>query len=167
MRTAIVVSCNAYFAQLGTYKVGPEALLDTATRLGISVANPSNVKTLRAEMPQTSYGQGQVVASSLSNGARGSHHCPWWLHALRPLGDRPDEPSAGPAASDSQIRSCPHRWASTCAVSSPPALAAAQICPTSPWPARQEQRSSSMLRRTPGSSDLPRMADRTNWHFPF
>src|SRR3984957_16947732 len=63
MRTAIVVSCNAYFAQLGTYKVGPEALLDTATRLGISVANPSDVKTLRSEMPQTSYGQGQVVAT--------------------------------------------------------------------------------------------------------
>ncbi len=63
MRTAIVVSCNAYFAQLGTYKVGPEALLDTATRLGISVANPSDVRTLRAEMPQTSYGQGQVVAT--------------------------------------------------------------------------------------------------------
>ncbi len=63
MRAAIVVSCNAYFAQLGTYKVGPEALLDTATQLGISIANPSNVKTLRAEMPQTSYGQGQVVAS--------------------------------------------------------------------------------------------------------
>ena len=63
MRAAIVVSCNAYFAQLGTYKIGPEALLDTATRLGISIANPSNVKTLRGEMPQTSYGQGQVVAS--------------------------------------------------------------------------------------------------------
>jgi cell division protein FtsW (lipid II flippase) len=63
MRAAIVVSCNAYFAQLGTYKVGPEALLDTATRLGILLANPSDVKTLRAEMPQTSYGQGQVVAS--------------------------------------------------------------------------------------------------------
>jgi cell division protein FtsW (lipid II flippase) len=63
MRAAIVVSCNAYFAQLGTYKVGPEALLDTASRLGISIANPSDVKTLRAEMPQTSYGQGQVVAT--------------------------------------------------------------------------------------------------------
>jgi cell division protein FtsW (lipid II flippase) len=63
MRAAIVVSCNAYFAQLGTYKVGPEALLDTASKLGISVANPSNVKTLRGEMPQTSYGQGQVVAT--------------------------------------------------------------------------------------------------------
>jgi len=63
MRSAIAVSCNAYFAQLGTYKVGPETLLDTATRFGISVANPADVKTLRAEMPQTSYGQGQVVAS--------------------------------------------------------------------------------------------------------
>jgi cell division protein FtsI/penicillin-binding protein 2 len=63
MGPAIAVSCNAYFAQLGTYKVGPEALLDTATRLGITVANPSNVQTLRAEMPQTSYGQGQVVAT--------------------------------------------------------------------------------------------------------
>jgi cell division protein FtsW (lipid II flippase) len=63
MRAAVVVSCNAYFAQLGTYKVGPEALLDTATQLGISIANPSNVKTLRSEMPQTSYGQGQVVAT--------------------------------------------------------------------------------------------------------
>jgi cell division protein FtsW (lipid II flippase) len=63
MRAAVVVSCNAYFAQLGTYKVGPEALLDTATQLGISIASPSNVKTLRSEMPQTSYGQGQVVAT--------------------------------------------------------------------------------------------------------
>jgi cell division protein FtsI/penicillin-binding protein 2 len=63
MRAAIVVSCNAYFAQLGTDKVGPEVLLDTARQLGISVANPLNVKTLRGEMPQTSYGQGQVVAT--------------------------------------------------------------------------------------------------------
>ena len=63
MRAALVASCNAYFAQLGTYKVGPEALLNTASQLGISVANPSNVKTLRGEMPQTSYGQGQVVAT--------------------------------------------------------------------------------------------------------
>jgi cell division protein FtsW (lipid II flippase) len=63
MRAAIVASCNAYFAQLGTYKVGAEALLDTAGQLGISVANPSNVKTLRGEMPQTSYGQGQVVST--------------------------------------------------------------------------------------------------------
>jgi peptidoglycan glycosyltransferase len=63
MRTGLVVSCNAYFAQLGTYVVGAEALLDTANHLGISVANPANAQTLRRELPQASYGQGQVVAS--------------------------------------------------------------------------------------------------------
>ncbi|MDP9053534.1 MAG: FtsW/RodA/SpoVE family cell cycle protein [Acidobacteriota bacterium] len=63
MDRAIVVSCNAYFAQLGTYKVGPEALLDTARLLGISIANPATVKNLKPQMPQVSYGQGQVVAS--------------------------------------------------------------------------------------------------------
>jgi cell division protein FtsI/penicillin-binding protein 2 len=38
MRKGIVVSCNAYFAQLGTYKVQADALLETANLLGISVA---------------------------------------------------------------------------------------------------------------------------------
>ncbi|HUS08475.1 MAG TPA: FtsW/RodA/SpoVE family cell cycle protein, partial [Bryobacteraceae bacterium] len=63
LRAGTVVSCNAYFAQLGTYKVGAEALLDTANLLGISVASPSTLKTLKGEMPQASYGQGQVVAT--------------------------------------------------------------------------------------------------------
>jgi peptidoglycan glycosyltransferase len=63
MHTGLVVSCNAYFAQLGTYAVGADALLDTANRLGISVASPSNVQTLQKELPQASYGQGQDVAS--------------------------------------------------------------------------------------------------------
>ena len=63
MHAGLVVSCNAYFAQLGTYAVGAEALLDTANHLGISVANPSTVQTLQRELPQASYGQGQDVAS--------------------------------------------------------------------------------------------------------
>ncbi len=63
MARAIAVSCNAYFAQLGTYKVGPQQMLDTAKILGISVADPPTVKNLRPQMPQTSYGQGQVVVS--------------------------------------------------------------------------------------------------------
>lgn len=63
MRTGLVVSCNAYFAQLGTYVVGAEALLDTANRMGISIANPANAQAVRRELPQVSYGQGQVVAS--------------------------------------------------------------------------------------------------------
>jgi cell division protein FtsW (lipid II flippase) len=63
MHRALVVSCNAYFAQLGTYKVGPQQLLDTAKVIGISVANPPTVKNLTPQMPQVSYGQGQVVVT--------------------------------------------------------------------------------------------------------
>jgi cell division protein FtsW (lipid II flippase)/cell division protein FtsI/penicillin-binding protein 2 len=63
MNQAIVVSCNAYFAQLGTYKVGAQQLLDTGKALGISVCNPPTVKNLTPQMPQISYGQGQVVVS--------------------------------------------------------------------------------------------------------
>jgi len=63
LHAGLVVSCNAYFAQLGTYAVGAEALLDTANHLGISVANPSTVQALQRELPQASYGQGQDVAS--------------------------------------------------------------------------------------------------------
>ncbi len=63
LEKGIVVSCNAYFAQLGTYAVGPEALLDTAKALGISVARPNTAKQLRDALPQASYGQGQVVAT--------------------------------------------------------------------------------------------------------
>jgi cell division protein FtsW (lipid II flippase) len=63
MHRAIVVSCNAYFAQLGTYKVGAQQLLDTAKLIGVSVANPPTVKNLTPQMPQVSYGQGQVVVS--------------------------------------------------------------------------------------------------------
>jgi cell division protein FtsW (lipid II flippase) len=65
MKRGIVVSCNAYFAQLGTYRVQPEALLETANLLGISVASPATAKSLRNSIPQASYGQGQVVASPL------------------------------------------------------------------------------------------------------
>ncbi len=65
MRQGLIASCNAYFAQLGTYQVGPDALLETSNLLGISVASPANAKTLRNAIPQASYGQGQVVASPL------------------------------------------------------------------------------------------------------
>src|SRR5947209_9863899 len=63
MERGIVVSCNAYFAQLGTYDVGAEALLDTANLLGISAAAPNTAAQLKKSLPQSSYGQGQVVAS--------------------------------------------------------------------------------------------------------
>jgi cell division protein FtsI/penicillin-binding protein 2 len=63
MRKGTVVSCNAYYAQLGTYNVGAEALHATATLLGISVANPGTPAKLRDALPQAAYGQGQVVAT--------------------------------------------------------------------------------------------------------
>lgn len=63
MQKGIVVSCNAYFAQLGAYSVGSQMLYDTASKLGISVAQPNTLKKLQQFLPQASYGQGQVVAS--------------------------------------------------------------------------------------------------------
>ena len=59
----IVVSCNAYFAQLGTYDVGAEPLLETANLLGIAAASPDTAAELKKSLPQSAYGQGQVVAS--------------------------------------------------------------------------------------------------------
>jgi cell division protein FtsI/penicillin-binding protein 2 len=38
MERATVVSCNAYFAQLGTYDVGARPLFETASLLGIAMA---------------------------------------------------------------------------------------------------------------------------------
>jgi hypothetical protein len=61
----ITVSCNAYFAQLGTYKVGPESLRETAEVLGIAVAKPNTAAQLKDALPQASYGQGQVIATPL------------------------------------------------------------------------------------------------------
>jgi cell division protein FtsW (lipid II flippase) len=63
LQKGIVESCNAYFAQLGTYEVGPEALLETAKALGITVARPNTPEKLKDALPQASYGQGQVVAT--------------------------------------------------------------------------------------------------------
>ena len=65
MERGIVLSCNAYFAQLGTYVVGPERLLRTAELFGILVASPNTVAQLKDALPQAAYGQGQVVATPL------------------------------------------------------------------------------------------------------
>jgi cell division protein FtsI/penicillin-binding protein 2 len=57
MERGLIVSCNAYFAQLGTYDVGAQALTDTANLLGIAAGNVKNA------LAQSAYGQGEVVAS--------------------------------------------------------------------------------------------------------
>jgi cell division protein FtsI/penicillin-binding protein 2 len=59
----LVASCNAYFAQLGAYDVGAEALHDTAALLGINASSPDTVAELKKSLGQSSYGQGEVVAS--------------------------------------------------------------------------------------------------------
>jgi cell division protein FtsI/penicillin-binding protein 2 len=63
MAKGITISCNAYFAQLGFYKVGAQPLLDTAKQFGIAVARPNTADKLKESLAQASYGQGQVVAS--------------------------------------------------------------------------------------------------------
>jgi hypothetical protein len=59
----LIVSCNAYFAQLGAYDVGADALHDTATLLGIAAASPDTAAELKKALGQSAYGQGEVVAS--------------------------------------------------------------------------------------------------------
>jgi cell division protein FtsI/penicillin-binding protein 2/cell division protein FtsW (lipid II flippase) len=63
MERGIVVSCNAYFAQLGTYNVGAQPLFDVAGALGIQAASPNTAAQLKRWLPVSAYGQGQVVAS--------------------------------------------------------------------------------------------------------
>ncbi len=62
MPRAIVVSCNAYFAQLGM-ALGPQSLIDTAKLFEISLSQPESARQVRDMLPFTAYGQGQVLAS--------------------------------------------------------------------------------------------------------
>jgi cell division protein FtsW (lipid II flippase)/cell division protein FtsI/penicillin-binding protein 2 len=63
MEKGIGQSCNAYFAQLGTYEVGPELLLETAKLMDITVAVPNTPEETAKSLPQASYGQGEVTAT--------------------------------------------------------------------------------------------------------
>ena len=64
MHSGIVHSCNAYFAQLAL-GVGAGPILETASRLGISVSPSNSAQGLRATLPQAGYGQGDVVATPI------------------------------------------------------------------------------------------------------
>jgi len=50
MHDGLVRSCNAYFAQLAV-RLGPQALLETAMRVGISVAPSNSLEQLRETLP--------------------------------------------------------------------------------------------------------------------
>jgi len=64
MHDGIVHSCNAYFGQLAI-RVGPQALLETTNRLGISAAPANSIEQLRGTLLHAGYGQGFVVTSPL------------------------------------------------------------------------------------------------------
>jgi cell division protein FtsW (lipid II flippase) len=65
MHTALVHSCNAYYAQLAV-NLGPSPLATLANRLKISLsADGNSLESVREALPQVGYGQAQVVASPL------------------------------------------------------------------------------------------------------
>ncbi len=64
LHRGLVVSCNAYFAQLAM-QIGSRPLLDAVSLFQIEVARPSTVAALRSTLPHAGYGQGDVLASPL------------------------------------------------------------------------------------------------------
>jgi cell division protein FtsW (lipid II flippase) len=64
MHDALVVSCNAYFAQLAV-SLGPEVLRDMAARADVSLSRGDDPARARDTLPQIGYGQGEVVATPL------------------------------------------------------------------------------------------------------
>ena len=64
MTHGLVVSCNAYFAQLGV-RVGPQAIADMAAMFQIAARNRRRRAELRKTLPFAGYGQGEVLASPL------------------------------------------------------------------------------------------------------
>lgn len=64
LHDAMVVSCNAYFAQLAV-RVGPVAMQDAAEAAGLQVAREPAATRLPGTLPYAGYGQGEVLASPL------------------------------------------------------------------------------------------------------
>jgi cell division protein FtsW (lipid II flippase) len=64
LHKGLVVSCNAYFAQLAVH-LGSQAIVDAAAATGIRVATEPANQHLRASLPYAGYGQGEVVATPL------------------------------------------------------------------------------------------------------
>jgi peptidoglycan glycosyltransferase len=65
LHAGFVHSCNAYFAQLAV-ELGPQPLLDAASRLGISLTPATDAAgRVRETLPQVGYGQADVVATPL------------------------------------------------------------------------------------------------------
>ncbi|MGH9345722.1 MAG: FtsW/RodA/SpoVE family cell cycle protein [Vicinamibacterales bacterium] len=71
LEEGIVVSCNAYFAQLGL-RTGAASIAEVASLLQIPVARPNTADRLRLLLPHASYGQGEVLASPFRMGRVGA-----------------------------------------------------------------------------------------------
>jgi hypothetical protein len=65
MERAIAVSCNAYFAQLATERLGAAPLFETARMLNLIVAHPNTASQLGRFLQQAAYGQGEVLVTPL------------------------------------------------------------------------------------------------------
>ncbi len=64
LRRGLVVSCNAYFAQLAL-RLGPRPILDAASFFQIDTARPDTPAALRRTLPYAGYGQADVLVSPL------------------------------------------------------------------------------------------------------
>jgi cell division protein FtsW (lipid II flippase) len=64
MHHGLVVSCNAYFAQLAA-SLGPGPLIAAADRAEVALTRNNAIGRVRDTLPQIGYGQGDVVASPL------------------------------------------------------------------------------------------------------
>ncbi|MCC6163033.1 MAG: FtsW/RodA/SpoVE family cell cycle protein [Acidobacteria bacterium] len=64
LHKGLVVSCNAYFAQLAM-QLGPRPILDAVSTFQIDVARPATAERLRDTLPHAGYGQGEVLVSPL------------------------------------------------------------------------------------------------------
>jgi cell division protein FtsW (lipid II flippase) len=64
LREGLVVSCNAYFAQLALH-VGADALIEASELTGVQIASAPVRERLRRTLPYAGYGQGEVLVSPL------------------------------------------------------------------------------------------------------
>jgi cell division protein FtsW (lipid II flippase)/cell division protein FtsI/penicillin-binding protein 2 len=64
LRHGLVVSCNAYFAQLAM-RLGPQAILDAASMFQIEAARPATAAALQRTLAHAGYGQADVLVSPL------------------------------------------------------------------------------------------------------
>ncbi|HMF92844.1 MAG TPA: FtsW/RodA/SpoVE family cell cycle protein [Vicinamibacterales bacterium] len=64
LERGLIVSCNAYFAQLAL-AVGPKAVLDAASLFQINVARSPTPEALRSSLAQVGYGQGEALVTPI------------------------------------------------------------------------------------------------------